>query len=363
MPHESDLYVGRDLEGRWRVGQLIGEGGFSVVMQGKDLTSGAPVAVKILRISAGAEAEEELAGEIGYLTDLRGCNRVVDIKGHGRDVVVLSGLSPAGSSVDVPVAVPYLVLERADGCLAELLVALDQVSWSERLNLFRDVVKGVHQMHLKRIVSRDLKSENVLLFTEDFTSIAKITDLGRARRTSDAPRRNSEDYLAGRGDFRFAPPEVFWRQGVDDDAHWQAVDLFHLGSVLYELVLGHGITSVVLPNGRSILQATAALDPATRKAEYAANIAVLRAQMALAWEPFASAVPRAVRPQTTALLRQLTDPDPMLRLPRSLGQTVGQGNGLEWLLRRSDIVRRTLANAESEASRVARRKDLRRGAA
>lgn len=363
MPHESDLWVGRELDGRWRVGQLLGEGGFSVVMDAEDLTRQTPVAVKILRIAATAEAKEELQGEISYLGDLERCDRVVNIKGHGEDVVVLSAPSPIGGTVEVPVSVLYVVLERADGCLAELLVALDQVSWVERLGLFRDVVKGVHQMHLKRIMSRDLKSENVLLFTKDFSSIAKVADLGRARRTSDAPRHSSEEYFVGRGDFRFAPPEVFWRQGVDDPAHWAAVDLFHLGSVLYELVLGHGITSIVLPNGRSILQATESLSPALRKAEYESNLSALRAQMSIAWEPFEAEVPTAIRPAITALLKQLTDPDPQRRAPRFLGRPVAHREGLEWLLRRSDILRRTFVNSDTEASRLAARRVRRSGAA
>jgi serine/threonine protein kinase len=362
MPHESDLYAGRDLDGRWRIGARLGEGGFSVVMDAEDLTTGSPVAVKILKLGKGAEAEEEMQGEVRFLGDLQKCDRIVDIKGHGKDTVVLTG-SGATGAVSVPIQVRYLVLEKADGCLAELLVMLDKVSWPERLELFRDVVKGVHQMHLKRIVSRDLKSENVLLFSERFDSVAKVADLGRARRTTDQPRRALEEYAIGRGDFRFAPPEVFWLQGVDDPTYWAAVDLFHLGSVLYELVLGYGITSVVLPNGRTILQAMAMEDLAVRKAAYQAQISVLRAQMALAWEPFETAVPASISSQTSALLRQLTDPDPARRTPRPFGRPSRHGEGLEWLLRRTDILLRSLRNAEAEAARTARRKNAKTGAA
>jgi serine/threonine protein kinase len=362
-PHDSDLYVGRDLDQRWRIGSLLGEGNFSFVMQGTDLTNNAPVAVKILRVERAAEAEEEFLGEIEFLRALDGCDRVVDHKGDGRDIILADVKLPGGGTMAVPLGVRYVVLEKADDCLANLLVGIDQVSWPERIGLFRDVVKGVHQMHRKRIVSRDLKSDNVLLFVNGVVTTAKVADLGRGRRTSDVPRRHPDEYAIGRGDFRFAPPEVFWLQAVDDLDHWAAVDLFHLGSVLYELVMGHGITAVVLPHGRAILNATAGLPPAQRKAEYEANIAPLRAQMALAWEPFETAVPKIIRAQTGALLRQLTDPDPHRRAPRSLGRPIAHGPGLEWLLRRTDIIQKTLHNAMSQAARHARGKTTKNGAA
>jgi hypothetical protein len=40
MSHESDLYVGRDLDGSWRIGTRLGGSGFSVVMDAEDLTTG-----------------------------------------------------------------------------------------------------------------------------------------------------------------------------------------------------------------------------------------------------------------------------------------------------------------------------------
>lgn len=127
------MYVGRELDGRWRIGARIGEGGFSVVMAAEDLTTHTPVAVKILKIGQGQEAEQEMLGEIDFLADLQSCDRIVDLKGHGKEPVLLNGTSPTGATVPVPIEVRYVVLEKADGCLVELLVALDQVSWSERL--------------------------------------------------------------------------------------------------------------------------------------------------------------------------------------------------------------------------------------
>lgn len=358
MATESDLYLGAVLNGRWRVDGAKAAGGFSVVLHGTDLDSGSPIAVKILKIGSGADAEEEMRGEIRFLRRLQTCDRVVDIRGDGKHPLIVS--AGPGGSVQLPIEVTFLVLELADACLTDLLVVLDHVSWRERLQIFRDVVKGIHQMHLKRIASRDLKSENVLLFSPNLKAVAKVADLGRARCTAEPPRFRAEEYLVGRGDLRFAPPELLWWQGTDDPGCWRAVDLYHLGSVLFELAVGHCLTSTVLPDALSILNSMASTPASIRKTGYDSRIADLRARMEFAWELFDAEVPGSIRPQASTLLRQLTDPDPSRRVHRIRGRALPLDRGLEWLIRRADILRLTLAKADAQAASVASRK--RRGA-
>ncbi|MDQ6648833.1 MAG: protein kinase [Actinomycetota bacterium] len=361
MVREADLYTGLVLDGRWRIDGYKNSGHFSIVLHGVDLSTGDPVAVKVLKLNSTPEAVEEMQGEIELLGALAPCDRVVDIKGHGKHIQVMTATSPSGP-IAIPIAVSYVVLELAEASLADLLVMLDQVAWPERLKLFRDVVKGVHQMHLRRTVSRDLKSDNILLFVDAGGTVttAKVADLGRARRTNQPARFSANDYVAGRGDLRFAPPECLWFQAVDDPAYWVAVDLYHLGSVLFELAVGHGVTSVVLPDAMHIYRTMQGLDEASRRAEYKARTPELRARMEIAWELFEQAVPSAIRPQASALLRQLTEPDPALRLPRTVGgRPMRSSNGLEWLLRKTDILRLGLHRAEVQAATLARRKQSR----
>jgi serine/threonine protein kinase len=357
MGREADLYVGLVLDSRWRIDGYKNSGHFSIVLHGVDLNTGGLVAVKVLKLNSTLEAAEEMQGEIELLQELTSCDRVVDIKGHGKHIQVVTATGPAGP-VDIPIAVTFVVLELAEASLADLLVMLDQVSWEERLQLFRDVVKGVHQMHLRRMVSRDLKADNILLFIDPGSvTTAKVADLGRACRTYRPARFAPNDYVAGRGDLRFAPPECLWFQATHDPAYWMAVDLYHLGSVLFELAVGHGLTSVVLPDAMHIYRAMRGLSEDSRRADYIARTAELRARMETAWELFEQAVPASIRPQASALLRQLTDPDPARRLPRAVGaRSPRTSNGLEWLLRRTDILRLGLHRAELQATSLARRK-------
>jgi serine/threonine protein kinase len=346
MTAEGGLYLGRQLDGRWRVDTERASGGFSIFMEGTDLSNGRKVGIKLLRIGAPSDGRAELDREIALLSHAARCDRVVDILGSGKEVVLLSGTAGPGiAPVTVPVETPYIVLELADGCLTDLMAVLDKVSWAERLNIFRDVAKATHQLHLKNIYNRDIKSENVLLFSSgSLRSTAKITDLGRARRMSDPALHHFTDYLAGRGDLRFAPPELLWHQGADTKAYWSTVDLYHLGSVLFELATGVALTPTVIPDPMAMLRATRAMSTVDREREYRARIPELRARMELGWELFDHEVPKVIRRDASALLRQITDPDWLRRSPQVLGRP-DRRDGLLWLLRRADILRLSLANA------------------
>jgi serine/threonine protein kinase len=169
---------------------------------------------------------------------LAGCSHVVNSIGDGTHQLELA--APGGASVKFDV--PYLVLELADGSLAELLLNRARLPWQARLELYRDLVKGVHQMHLGGVVHRDVKSDNSLIFSRP--QGAKIADLGRSRNTVAQSRFVAEAYEAGRGDLRFAPPELLWKCGTDNPDDMARVDLFLLGSLLFELATGVAITQV-----------------------------------------------------------------------------------------------------------------------
>jgi serine/threonine protein kinase len=359
MAQEASLYIDKILDGRWKIVGLIDTGNFSLVMDAIDLQTSQPVAVKLLKIghSANADSLLEFEGELNLLTLLQGCDRLVDILGSGKAITILTG-DVAGAKVDVPIQVPYIVLEKASGCMAEVLVQLGVIPFEERLRLYRDVIRGVHQMHLRRIANRDLKSENTLVFSSASKSTAKVADLGRARNLSGPTRFIPDAYLTGRGDLRFAPPELLWWQGSNTDECWLSVDLYLLGSVLFELTVGYGLTAVIIPNALSLMGSMNGHDSASRAADFKANLAGLRARSQYAWEIFDSELPASIRPHLSSLLRLLTDPDPRERARRDYGRVAHLGS-LEWLLRRVDICLRTLINSTEQADRLAKRRELR----
>ncbi|GEA81341.1 protein kinase domain-containing protein [Cellulomonas uda] len=358
MGSEADLFVGRTLSGRWHVVKEIGGGGFGMVFAAQDLVDGREVAVKMLRLTSSSDpaARTEFDDEARFLERLRECNCVVDLLDKGEDIQILSAEGPSGK-VDIPWNFRFMVLELADGCLTQLLL-LDEATfaWRERLGVFRDVVKGVHQMHLKQVVDRDLKSENVLVFATSGSAVAaKVADLGRARLMTEPPRFQSGEYLVGRGDLRFAAPELLWHQGHDSDFDWRAVDLYHLGSVLFELGTGVGITSSVLPDSLAILQTMYTRPDAERAASFRRSLPELADRYELAADLFVAAAPAAIRPQLASLLRQLVNPSPPQRFPKVQGVSDTRP-GLGWLLRRIDVLVLTLVNADREARRQLLRK-------
>jgi serine/threonine protein kinase len=175
------------------------------------------VALKVLKHGTTGAGVIEFETEGRLLSGLTRCSNVVNLLGPAmeKDAIQVRPVAAANVLVELPVS--YIVLELADACLADLLADRHLLAWEERLLLLRHVVKGVHQMHLQGIVHRDLKSENALVFAvprEGFT--AKVADLGRSRDLNQPVRFVAQDYLIGRGDWRFAPPEFLWWLGADD---------------------------------------------------------------------------------------------------------------------------------------------------
>ena len=275
-----------------------------------------------------------------------------------KDAIQVRPVAAANVLVEVPIS--YIVLELADACLADLLADRHLLAWEERLLLLRHVVKGVHQMHLQGIVHRDLKSENALVFAiprEGFTT--KIADLGRSRDLNQPVRFVAQDYLIGRGDWRFAPPEFLWWLGADDPTSFRQADLYLLGSVLFELGTGQGVTSMAFGDVLAVLNATAVLDPAVRAREYRARLSEIRARYAPPFRLFADEIHLVLRYEAVGLLRQLCDPDPARRETRFRADRANGTWGLEWILRRIDILRKLAHMNKRAADRSSQRKAVR----
>lgn len=303
-----------------------------------DLTENKEVAIKILRPGAGAEAQLEFQTEGQLLERLRHRSHVLNLLGSPSNTDTITITKP-GLPSPIPLPVEFIVIDLADACLADLVVNRSHVSWSARLSLFRDVVLGVHQMHLGTIVHRDIKSENALVTLDGgSTAHACIADLGRGRDLHDPPRFLSDAYLAGRGDLRFAPPELLHLAGSEDPAVFRRADVFLLGSALFELATGQGITSMVFTNPHAVLTGAMAIAPDQRLKDYKARVSEHRARFEPVFLLAQSEFPSSIRHDATRLLRQLCDADPELREARFRADSRNPIWGLHWLLRRVDVL-------------------------
>ena len=330
---EQQVYIGVTLAGRYLIETHIGSGNFSGVFRALDQSTGRQVAVKILsfRSAHSPEARIELDGEKALLELLSGSSHVVNLLDGGAHQLELA--APGGATVQFDV--PYLVLELADGCLAELLLNRARLPWQARLELFRDLVKGVHQMHLSRVVHRDVKSDNSLVFSRP--QVAKIADLGRSKNTAEPARFVAEAYEAGRGDLRFAPPELLWKCGTDDPDDMARVDLFLLGSLFFEIATGVAITQLALMDPLAILTAASRLPRSVREADLRVRTNELRGEFLPAYDLFEREVPPHIRDPAVRLLRQLTDPDPTARVPSFRRRSLPPWD-LQWLIRKADVL-------------------------
>ncbi len=344
-PWEAVL-LNRDI-GRYRPTDFIREGGFGLVFEAKDIKTGEAVALKLLKPGVAGPAVAEFENEGRILQRLRNASGVVD---HFETATATIDVLIAGTgSSTVPLPVHYHAMELASGCLEEIVVdgaRLARLDWSERLRLWRGLVLGVHQMHLKGLAHRDLKSGNALLMVRrrEADTTCKLADFGRSRDLSKPASVPPDHYLPGRGDFRFAPPEFLWWQGEDSPASHKRADLYGLGSLLYELATGIGITQAALGYGPDIVKDA----QAKFLAGQTLDLSALRPRYEPVLDLFGDEIPAVIRTESTALLRQLCDPQPNLRLPRSgPGRRTPASEGLEWLLRRTDILIKRLNTAST----------------
>lgn len=332
----ADLLIDSGL-GRYQPQELRSVGAFGLVFQGIDTRTSNTVAIKVLRPGSDGINTLEFEGEGRLLEKLSRSSNVVSLFESSEERVSIN------SDLGLTFPIKYHVLELAAGSLDELLAderSRNALSWVERLRLWRDVVKGVHQMHLHGCVHRDIKSSNCLLFIEKGNRTrCKISDLGRSRNLAEPPRLSLGDYLLGRGDLRFAPPEFLHLQGNNQGEALKLGDLYGLGSLLYEFGTGLGVTSIALGYGPELVERNVR----NFRKGYAVDLSGLRSNYTPAFALFSEALPSVIRGQGSRLIQQLCDPVPAQRLPiAGLGRRGWRGPGLEWLLRQSDIMIRSL---------------------
>jgi serine/threonine protein kinase len=352
VPPEADLYIDATLSNRFEVQRYLNAGGFCLLFEGFDHQTANQVALKILSVGANASDIVEFENEALLLAALGSASHVVNLIHSGSDTIPVTR-TPGGAVIPLPVK--FLVLELADASLGELVIHRLTLDCKRRLSMFRDVVKGVHQMHLGDVMHRDIKADNALVFLGAGSRVTtKIADLGRSRDVRQAPRFAAADYVAGRGDLRFAPPEALWCQLDDQENSLRRADLYLLGSVLYELVTGQAITSSVFTNPTALANWNLHRPIADRATDYVAQTGTLRAQYEPAFAIFTSELPASIRSLGSALLRQVCDPDPERRERRFRRE--GSTDGLNWLLNRTDILIGRIVQSERAAAVLAARK-------
>ncbi|MFT4624928.1 MAG: serine/threonine protein kinase/tetratricopeptide (TPR) repeat protein [Myxococcota bacterium] len=206
---EVELVHGLVLDGRYRVGRLLGRGGMGAVYEVTHLRLGTAFALKTLR-QADRALHERLEEEGRILARLRHPN-----------LVVVTDLIDVGGT-------PAVVTELVRGPPLDRLLREGALSLTEIDALGGDILDGVAAVHRAGLVHRDLKPANVLVEETAGGRGAKVADFGLA---AVAVHGGGEGYAVGTPGY--AAPEQL------DGAHVDArADVFALGALLYEMVAG-----------------------------------------------------------------------------------------------------------------------------
>jgi len=209
------LRAGQLLAGRYRIGALLGEGGYGRVYQATQLPLGREVAIKIVN-ATDAELAARFAREAAIIQSLEHPNtvRVLDI-----------GATPEGH--------PFLALELLRGQdVDQLLERQGCLSAEMALDVTAQVLKSLAEAHEKGIVHRDIKPANVFI-TSHFgePTFVKVLDFGIAKRLQSREKLTVVGETVGTPSYM--PPEQ--AMGLPIDAR---TDLYAVGLMLAEMVTG-----------------------------------------------------------------------------------------------------------------------------
>lgn len=236
--------IGQILDGRYRIQELIGEGGMGRVYLAEHVEIGRRVAVKILHPHYGRRPElvERFRREARAATRI-GHPHIVDVTD--------SGTTPDGSV--------YFAMEYLEGVeLAGVIEREGALDISRALVVATQICRALAAAHAARIIHRDLKPENVFLVAREGTSdFVKVLDFGIAKSTeaeeARVQRLTSPGMAMGTPEY-MAPEQA---AGKPADAR---CDIYALGAILYEMLTG--MPPYGGDNFMEILTKKATMDPA-----------------------------------------------------------------------------------------------------
>jgi len=208
--------------GAYRILDVIGEGGMGTVYLAEQKTPvRRRVALKVIKLgmdSRAVVARFDAERQALSLMEQSNIARVFDC-----------GLSESGQ--------PYFAMEYVKGIPITAYCDQNKLSVKERIGLFQQVCSGVQHAHLKGVMHRDLKPDNVLVTLQDGKPLAKIIDFGLAKamdhRLVEATIFTEHGTVVGTPEYM--SPEQAGLGGLDVDTR---TDVYSLGVLLYELLTG-----------------------------------------------------------------------------------------------------------------------------
>ena len=205
-------YVGKRLDGRYEIMEIIGVGGMAVVYKAFDNIEHRIVAVKILK-NEFLENEE-------FRRRFKNESKAISVLSHNNIVKVYD--------VSYGDMIQYIVMEYVDGIpLKNYMQQQGKVDPREAIYFVTQILRALQHAHDKGIVHRDIKPQNIMLQSD---GTIKVTDFGIARFSRSETRTMTDGAI---GSVHYISPEQ--AKGSLTDAK---TDLYSVGVILYEMLTG-----------------------------------------------------------------------------------------------------------------------------
>ncbi len=207
-----DRYIGKKLDGRYEIKEIIGVGGMANVYKAYDSIDDRVVAVKILR-------DEHMEND-ELLRRFRNESKAIAVLSHPNIVKVYD--------VSFNEDIQYIVMEHIDGItLKEYIEQQKILRWKEAVHFTVQILRALQHAHDKGIVHRDIKPQNIMLL-EDGT--IKVADFGIAKFARASQHTVTDKAI---GSVHYISPEQAKGEISDEKS-----DIYSVGVMLYEMTSG-----------------------------------------------------------------------------------------------------------------------------
>lgn len=206
-----DPYIGKMLDNRYELLELIGTGGMANVYKAKCHRLNRLVAIKILK--------SDLEGNAEFRRRFRDESLAVAQLSHANIVSVYDVSSWQG--------IEYIVMELIDGItLKQYMERRGQMNWREAVHFITQILRGLSHAHSRGIIHRDIKPQNIMVLRD---GSVKVADFGIACLASAANTLTQEAL----GSVHYISPEQAKGDRTDERS-----DIYSAGVVLYEMLTG-----------------------------------------------------------------------------------------------------------------------------
>lgn len=207
-----DKNIGKKLDGRYQISELIGIGGMADVYKAVDVVDNKTVAVKILK--------NEFSDNEEFLRRFRNESKAIAVLSHPNIVKVLD--------VGFTDKIQFIVMEYIDGItLKEHIEKEGVLKWKQCVHYITQILRALQHAHDRGIVHRDIKPQNIMVFPD---GTIKVMDFGIAKFAREEGKTISDKAI---GSVHYISPEQA-RGDVTDEKS----DIYSVGIMMYEMLSG-----------------------------------------------------------------------------------------------------------------------------